>query len=489
MALELRQQLRLTQQLVMTPQLQQAIKLLQLSRLELLEVIREEMEENPVLEDVPGESPAEDSDRAEPVAAPEESASIKPVTVEETARGDIDWSNYLDEYNTPGPVSFEAEEREVPEYENFLARRESLSEHLQWQLLLSLPSRIEENIGSAIIGNLNKDGYLQATVDEIAALTETDPSEVEGVLGKMQCYDPVGVCARDLRECLMIQVRQLGLYDSILVQIIENHLKHVENKNYKAISRVLGIGLNEVLSAVDIITRLEPKPGREFSTEEPQYISPDVFVYKVGDEFVIVLNEDGMPKLRISSFYREALHNKTEEFSSHTKDYIQNKLRSAVWLIRSIHQRQRTIYRVVESIIRFQRSFLENGITHLKPMVLRDVAADIGMHESTVSRVTTNKYVHTPQGIFELKFFFNSSIDRFDGDVIASASVKEKIRQIIESEDPMKPYSDKKMVDILKSSNINIARRTVAKYREMLGVLPSNKRKRIQGGQSACKRR
>ncbi|UCG79845.1 MAG: RNA polymerase factor sigma-54, partial [Desulfobacterales bacterium] len=370
-----------------------------------------------------------------------------------------------------------------------LARRESLNEHLMWQLLLSLPSRKEEKIGNAIIGNLNKDGYLQATVDEIAALTETDPTEVERVLSKMQSYDPVGVCARDLGECLLIQMKQLELEDSTLFQIVQNHLKHVENKNYKAIARALGVGLDDVVSAVEIITRLEPKPGRQFSDEEPQYISPDVFVYKVGDEFVIVLNEDGMPKLRISSFYREALYNREQEFPSHTRDYIHNKLRSAVWLIRSIHQRQRTIYKVVESIILFQRDFLEKGIARLKPMVLRDVAADIGMHESTVSRVTTNKYVHTPQGIFELKFFFNSSIYRFDGQAVASASVKEKIRQIIESEDPEKPYSDKKMVDILKSSNINIARRTVAKYREMLGVLPSNKRKKVQGGQSACKRR
>jgi RNA polymerase sigma-54 factor len=205
-------------------------------------------------------------------------------------------------------------------------------------------------------------------------------------------------------------------------------------------------------------------------------------VYELGDEFVIVLNEDGMPKLRINSFYKEALSNKGEGFPSHTRDYIKNKLRSAVWLIRSIHQRQRTIYKVVKSIFRFQHDFLEKGLAHLRPMVLRDVAGDIGMHESTVSRVTTNKYVHTPQGIFELKFFFNSSISRFDGRAIASASVKEKIRQIIESEDPAKPYSDKRMVDILKFSNINIARRTVAKYREMLNVLPSNKRKKIRGG-------
>ena len=489
MVLELRQQLRLTQQLVMTPQLQQAIKLLQLCRLELLDVISQEMEENPLLEDGSEGVPAEGYTDGEPISAPPEPPSLEPVSVEETARSDIDWSNYLGEYNTPGPVHFETEKREAPEYENFVARREPLNEHLMWQLLLSLPSRREERIGSGIIGNLNKDGYLQATVDEIATLTEADTSEVESVLSTMQSFDPPGVCARDLSECLLIQARQLELQDTIMVQIIQNHLKHLENNNYKAISRALGVGFDDVISAVEIITRLEPKPGRQFSDEEPQYITPDVFVYKVGDEFVIVLNEDGMPKLRISSFYKEALSNKGEEFAGHTRDYIKNKLRSAVWLIRSIHQRQRTIYKVVESIIRFQRDFLEKGLTHLKPMVLRDVAGDIGMHESTVSRVTTNKYVHTPQGIFELKFFFNSSISRLDGETIASASVKEKIRQIIQSEDPVKPYSDKKMVDILKSSNINMARRTVAKYREMLGVLPSNKRKNVRGGQSACKRR
>ena len=489
MPLGLRQEFRLTQQLVMTPQLQQAIKLLQLCRLELLDAINQEMEENPVLEDAPEEVSAEGGGDSGPITTSVEPSVLKPVTAEETARSDIDWSNYLGEYNTPGPVHFEAEKREVPEYENFVARRESLNEHLMWQLLLSLPSRREERIGSAIIGNLNRDGYLQATLDEIATLAEADTSEAESVLGKMQSFDPPGVCARDLRECLLIQMRQLGLQDSIVVQVIRNHVKDLENKNYKAISRALGVGLGDVLSAVEIIIRLEPKPGRQFSDEEPQYINPDVFVYKVGDEFVIVLNEDGMPKLRISSFYKEALSSKGAEFAGHTRDYIKNKLRSAVWLIRSIHQRQRTIYKVVESIVSFQRDFLEKGIAHLKPMVLRDVAGDIGMHESTVSRVTTNKFVHTPRGIFELKFFFNSSISRFYGAAIASASVKDKIRQIIESEDPTKPYSDKKMVEILKSSNIDIARRTVAKYRDILGVLPSSKRKNIKGGQSGCKHR
>ncbi len=482
MALELQQRIRLIQQqrLVMTPQLQQAIKLLQLSQVELLDVINEEIVENPLLEEVSEDTATGDStdDDRVPVTPPDTSQQ-KPVTVEETAREDIDWSNYLDEYSASGPVYYESEERETPEYENFVARRQSLVDHLMWQLLLSLPTETEERIGSAIIGNLNSDGYLKATSGEIAALTGTDTSEVLGVLKKMQSFDPIGVCARDLKECLLIQTKYLGLEDSLMVHIVQNHFKHLENKNYKAIAHSLGVSFNDVLASVEIITGLEPKPGREFSDEEPRYISPDIFIYKMGDEFVIVTNEDGMPKLRVSSLYREALARK-EAFPSHTRDYIQSKLRSAVWLIRSIHERQRTIYKVVESIVRFQRDFLEKGISYLKPMVLRDVAEDIRMHESTVSRVTTNKYAHTPQGILELKFFFNSSINRLYGEAIASASVKEEIRRIVQSEDPVKPCSDREMVEILKASNINVARRTVAKYREILGVLPSNKRKKIQ---------
>jgi len=480
MVLELRQQLRLTQQLVMTPQLQQAIKLLQLSRFELLDVINQEMVDNPVLEEV-SEDQSDGQDDRRDSASSSAVEDAKPVTVEEKARQDIDWANYLGEYSSSGAVHYEPEERETPEYESFLSRRQSLVSHLSWQLLLSNPDEIDESIGTAVIGNLDSDGYLQATVEEIAALIGTESPRVEDVLEKMQAFDPVGVCARDLKECLLIQAKHLELGDSLVVHIIQNHFKQLENKNYKAISHALGVSMDEVFASIDVITQMEPRPGRLFSEEDPVYISPDVFVHKLGDEFVIVLNEDGMPKLRVSSFYKSAL-SKGEAVSSNAKDYIQNKLRSAVWLIRSIHQRQRTIYKVVESIVRFQREFFERGLSHLKPMVLRDVAEDIGMHESTVSRVTTNKYVHTPQGTFELKFFFNSSIHRLDGDAIASASVKEKILQLVQSEDPAKPYSDRKMVEILKQSNINVARRTVAKYREMLRVLPSNKRKRIQGG-------
>ncbi len=477
MAIELRQQLKLTQQLIMTPQLQMAIKLLQLSRLELMDAIRQEMEENPTLEESQETLPKEqvEVDPQDQVAVPEKT---KEVTIDEKIPGDIDWSNYIDEYNAPGRVRFETEDREAPQYEAFISHKESLSDHLLWQLLMSSPLPEEKRIGSLIIGNLDKDGYLQSSAEELAEQAGVEPDDIEEVLFLLQSFDPVGVCARNLTECLMLQARALNLKDTLVTKIIENHLNHLENKNYKAICRALKVSLDEVIAAVNIITAMEPKPGRQFSEDEPQYITPDIYVYKTEDDFVIVINDDGLPKLKVNSFYKQAI-SRDKDVSGNARDYIQDKLRSAAWLIRSIHQRQKTIYKVMESILKFQREFFENGITHLKPMVLRDVAEDIGMHESTISRVTTNKYAYTPQGIFELKYFFNSSIRRVHGEAIASASVQEKIRRLIESEDPRKPYSDSKMAELLIAQNIDIARRTVAKYREMMGVLPSNKRKRF----------
>jgi RNA polymerase sigma-54 factor len=270
-------------------------------------------------------------------------------------------------------------------------------------------------------------------------------------------------------------VRHLNADTPEIVAIIERHLKHLESKNYAVIAKDLKISIEEVVKAVKVISRLEPKPGRAYSGEEPQYITPDVYVHKMGDKYVTVLNDDGLSKLRISGMYRAALKNGK---AGEAKEYIQEKLRSAVWLIRSIHQRQRTIYKVTESIVKFQRDFLDKGIAHLKPLILRDVAEDIGMHESTVSRVTTNKYVHTPQGIYELKFFFNSAINRTGGDEIASEAVKSHIKQIVAAEDARHPHSDQRIVEILKGQGIEIARRTVAKYREVLGILPSSKRKK-----------
>jgi RNA polymerase sigma-54 factor len=477
MALELRQQLKLTQQLIMTPQLQMAIKLLQLSRLELLDTIRQELEENPALDEVQ-ESVAADQLPEAAEAPADDGAAAKEVTIDEKLPSDVDWSNYLDEYNTPGRVNFESESRDAPKYDAFIARKESLNDHLLWQLLMTGPTEQDERIGSLIVGNLNPDGYLDVPLEDIARICSVPAEKVEAVLKVMQTFDPVGVCARDLRESLLIQCRHLSIENTLVTEIIKNHLGNLEKRNYKAICRALKTSLDNVVAAVNIIKGLEPRPGREYSDETPQYITPDIYVYKMENDFVIVLNDDGMPKLRVNPFYKKSMGTK-EKLSGDAETYIQDKLRSAAWLIKSIHQRQKTIYRVMESILRYQRDFFEQGIAHLKPMVLRDVAQDIGMHESTISRVTTNKYAYTPQGIFELKYFFNSSIKRVHGGAIASVSVQEKIRQIIAGENPRKPYSDDKISKILKQGQINIARRTVAKYREMLNVLPSNKRKQI----------
>jgi len=376
-------------------------------------------------------------------------------------------------------VQFESEDRDTPRFESFIARKESLNDHLLWQFIMTKPTKEGERIASLIIGNLNKDGYLVVSAEEIAEMSDSPIAKIEEVLALMQTFDPIGVCARDLKECLLIQARHLGLENTIVTEIITNHLPNLEKKNYKAICKALKKTMDEVVSAVNVIKSLEPKPGREYSDETPQYINPDIYVYKLENDFVILLNDDGMPKLRVNSFYKNSI-TRGKKISGEAEDYIQDKMRSAAWLIKSIHQRQKTIYRVMESIMRFQREFFESGIAHLKPMVLRDVAQDIGMHESTISRVTTNKYAFTPQGIFELKYFFNSSIRRSGGGGdIASASVQDKIRQIILNEDPKKPFSDDKIAQILKKDQIHIARRTVAKYREMLKVLPSNKRKQL----------
>lgn len=475
MALELRQQLKLSQQLIMTPQLQLAIKLLQLSRLELLETIHQELQENPALEETQ-EDAATDQTEDIPDIIPADIGSNSRENSDHKTVEDTDWSSLLNEYSSSGRVTSETEKKDSPNYESFIAQKESLQDHLSWQLLMTFPDPEVENIGSLIIGNLNTDGYLDLSLDELVLASQSTSEKVIDVLRMLQTFDPVGVCSRNLRECLLIQARHFNLEGTTVVDIISNHLHHLERKNYKAICKALKLTIEEIVSAVDIIKGLEPRPGRLFSSESPQYITPDIYVYKVEDDFVIVLNDDGMPKLKVNSFYKDAIQQK-KNISDQTKDYVQEKMRSATWLIRSIHQRQKTIYKVMESILRYQRDFFDKGILHLKPMVLRDIAEDINMHESTISRVTTNKYAHTPQGILELKFFFNSSINRMHGEAIASASVLNQIKHIIDGEDSKKPYSDQQLSEMLEAANISVARRTVAKYREMLKVLPSSRRR------------
>jgi RNA polymerase sigma-54 factor len=478
-ALELRQQLRLTQQLIMTPQLQQAIKLLQLSRLELLETIHEELEINPMLEEMQEESGEGDKGIDE---APEPAEEFKEIQVLESLRQDFDWESYLDEYNTGTPVLFETDpNRESPSYDHRLTLPDTLQEHLVWQMRLSDMSDSDKEIGMFIIGNLNGDGYLDASLEEIASMAEVSAQEVEQVLVRVQLFDPVGVGARNLQECLLIQAKSLDLKDDLVVSIIEQHLHYLENKNFQGLVRVLKRTVDEVKLAVDLILNFNPRPGSAFSEESVNYISPDIYVFRVDNDFVILLNEDGMPKLRVSSYYKDAL-SQDAVIPTDARDFIHNKLRSAAWLIKSIHQRQRTLYKVGQSIVKLQRDFFEKGVAFLKPMVLRDVAEDVGMHESTISRVTSNKYMDTPHGIFELKYFFNSSINSFLGEAVASESVKERIRQLIKGEDSAKPYADQEIVDILEGENIRIARRTVAKYREMLSILPSSKRKKSAWG-------
>jgi len=485
MAFELKQNLKLSQQLVMTPQLQQAIKLLQLSRLELTDLITQEMEENPLLEEVVSEEYPEDttvpeSDTVE-IADREEVKTIErteEITGEGDGKEEFDWNSYLEDYGPTG-VRYDRKDDDAPSWDNMLMVKPSLTDHLMWQLKLSRITDAEMKIGEQIIGNLDNNGYLVASIEEIAKQEGVEESFVEGVLKKIQEFDPPGIAARDIKECLLIQARILGVLTPLGESIINEHLKDLETKNYSNISRKLKVPMSEVLQAVCIISSMDPKPGSVYTEERIDTITPDVYVSKAGEEYKIILNDDGLPKLRISNFYKEIMGgSNTYPDAENSRKYIRERMQSATWLIKSIQQRQRTIYKVTESILKLQRDFFNYGINYLKPLVLRDIADDVEMHESTISRVVTNKYMHTPRGIFELKYFFSSRIQKTSGDAVASKSVKEEIKKIVSAENPKKPYSDSDIVDLLKKSGISIARRTVAKYREMMRVLPSSKRKK-----------
>lgn len=470
----MKQSLQLGQSLVMTPQLQQAIKLLQLSRMELENLINTELVENPTLDEA-----ADSESTTKSMNEMESGENTSKVEENPQASEDFNWENYLENVkSTPNLPVYRGGDDELPSYENTLTQAPDLTDHLLWQLQLAGMKEKEKAMGEVIIGNINEDGYLTTSIEEMAEKEKFDPHELEAVLYTIQNFDPIGVASRDLKECLLVQIYDMKRNDEMLERIVEDHLPDLEKKNYQAITKALGLSMEEIIKRIKIIEELEPKPGRAFGGAPAHYIIPDIYIVKRGDEYVVMLNEDGLPKLKISNFYKNLLE-KNEFSQAQTKDYVQGKLRSAVWLIKSIHQRQRTIFKVTESIVRQQRDFFDKGIAFLKPMVLRDVANDIGMHESTISRVTTAKYVHTPRGIFELKFFFNSGISRVSGSDVASESVKEKVKAIVSTEPPKNPYSDQKIVELLLKENINIARRTVAKYREMLGILPSSKRKKV----------
>lgn len=483
MALEQKLHLKLSQKLIMTPSLQQAIKLLQLSKLELQEVLNQELLENPLLEESAEEVKAEETQAEETKAENEQAAEpapVEPKKEEKDSFDEIDYDAYFQDYIEYGynPRGMGEEHEEFP-IENTLTRPPNLSDHLTWQLSMSDASPRTKEIAQFIIGNIDEDGYLRASNDEVMASGGYTAEEVELAVTAVQTLDPIGVGARDLRECLLLQLRFLEIDAPLVEVIIRDHWEEFMQRKFAPLAKTLGIDMKTLEGIVELIKHLDPKPGRKYSNERAIYVEPDVYVQKVGDEYVIVLNEDGMPKLRINSGYRSMLNSMDSKSDGETVNYIKDKIRSAVWLIKSLDQRQRTIYKVAESIVKHQREFLERGIDYLRPLVLRDVADDIQMHESTVSRVVSNKYMHTPRGLFLMKYFFHSGIDSDTGEDISSLTVKKKIQSFIENEDPRKPLSDSKIMKILNDEGINIARRTVAKYRDELNIPSSTDRKQI----------
>jgi RNA polymerase sigma-54 factor len=470
MALEQKLSVRMSQRLVMTPSLQQAIKLLQMSKLELVEEVQQELLENPVLEEGQVENPSKEES-----AESEESKSEDPFD-------HIDYESYfqnVDSSYTPRVPREHAEQ--LPAFENTLATPTNLADHLTWQLDMSTAEERGKEIGRAIIGNINDDGYLRATAAEIQQLGPYEQDEVEQTLALLQGFDPVGVGARDLIECLMLQLRHIGEEESAAATIVRSHMDKLQNRRFKELADALQLDMGDLKAEIEIIRGLDPRPGQKYKVTDSNYVVPDVYVVKVDDDYQILLNEEGLPRLRISPVYRRMVSRAgAASTPAEAKEYVRNKLRSAFRLIKSLEERQRTIFKVAQSIVKFQREFLDYGIERLRPLVLKDVADDIGMHESTVSRVVNNKYMHTHRGLFEMRFFFHSGIASTHGGAsVSSLTVKEHIRKIIGAEDSRRPLSDSAIVKILQREGLQIARRTVAKYREELKIPSSSSRKQV----------
>jgi RNA polymerase sigma-54 factor len=485
MALDLKQQLKLQHKLVMTPQLRQAIKILQLPRGELDTLVYEEMNENPVLTVEQGDE----------VVTPQEAGVMgdepppSEIAKEKNASEEIDWRSYLETYTEEMPSlpawgDDDGDEERQNLIENQPNRTESLADHLAWQLRFHNLTEEDQQIAFVIIGNLDVDGYLQDSIEEIAASVGASVDDVARVLRVIQECEPLGVGARDLQECLLLQLHaQRPGSDSatetdpivaIAERIVQEQLSALETRRFDRLARDLGVTVDEVMLAVKLIASLEPKPGRDFGEGDIRYVTEDVYVHKVGDDWVVTLNEEGLPRLKVSASYRRLLQEGGE-----AKDYIKEKLNAAAWLIKSIHQRQRTLLLVAQSLVKFQQDFLTYGVSHMRPLVLRDVAEDVGIHESTVSRAISNKYIATPRGIYPLKKFFTTGLKGRQGQDVASESVKERIRELIHSEDPTHPLSDEEIARKLSGDDVTIARRTVAKYREGMNILPSPKRKQL----------
>ena len=480
MALELRQNLKLAQKLVMTPQLRQAIKLLQLNRLELTEALQAEIEQNPMLEEALPQ--VEQPTNPEALSAEEPSFQSEAL-ITDRVKGDdpasvaeVNWEDYSNNFDSDFSFAHETPPADAPSQFDFISATPGLDSYLLWQLTHLELTEQDIELAHFIVGNLDGHGFLEASIDDICRFCQCTEEEAEGVLRLVQSLDPPGIAARDIQESLLLQLDRLDYYDTLPYRLVEQHMPLLESRNYAQLARETGAPLKKIHEAIAVIQELTPYPGNEFSNEQINYVVPDVYVYKIDDDYVIQLNDDGLPQLQISEEYQRLLKQKNA-LNAESKSYLRESKRNAEWFIKSIEQRQRTIYKVMESLLKFQRDFFEKGPGAMKPLILRDVAEDIGMHESTVSRVTSNKYAHTPQGIFELKYFFSTAVANAEGDTVAAEAIKTRIRQLINSENAAKPLSDNKISEILAEESITVARRTVAKYREQMKILPVKHRR------------
>ena len=500
--MKLRLDLKLSQKLIMTPQLQQAIKLLQLSRLELQQSLTQHILENPLLDEVQsdvedGESSVNEGKAEEVAASAGQEQNVQDESREEQGSPEefsaSGWEEYFGRDRRGGDTEYASAQDDLPSYEQTVAKPTSLEEHLLWQLSLSTLTDREKTVGRLIIGNLDDDGYLRISLAEVIAGTDFTESEAESVLKDVQTFDPTGVAARDLPECLLLQLRHVGrnpfgslgappgaLKGSVIEAIVLHHLKDLERRQYAKVAKALNVTVEDVFHATKVIGELEPKPGRPFINTQNYVIVPDVFVVKNEGEWVVLLNDDGLPRMRISPYYKQLISS-GQSGTPETKAYMDEKMRAAQWVIRSIEQRNRTIVKVVSSIVKFQEEFFEHGVQYLKPLVLKQVAEDIGMHESTISRGTANKYMYCPQGMLELKFFFNAGLQRADepSGMHSSVSVRDMIKIMVAEEDAKRPLKDEEIAAKLFTQGVRIARRTVAKYRAELNIASASQRKQF----------
>jgi RNA polymerase sigma-54 factor len=480
MSLELRQQIKQTQKLVMTQQLRQAIKLLQLNRLELTNALQEEMAQNPMLEEAvvvqenvsnPDSLSAEEPQKSEELPPDSQVSGDDPKTVAE-----VDWEEYSNNFDSDFSFARETPPADAPSQFDFISATPGLISFLEWQLSHLLLNEKDQDIAQFILGNLNGHGFFEASVEDICEYGACSRDEAEGMLRLMQSLDPPGIAARDLRESLLLQLERKELEEDLAYLLVAEHLDELQSHNFTRIAAKIDYTAREVRNAFKVISSLNPYPGNAYSNEQTNYVVPDVYLYDLDGEFIIQLNNDGLPQLEISTAYQNLIKDKDKIGAD--KGYLAEQKRHAQNFINSVHYRQNSIYKVMKSLLKFQYEFFEKGPGYLKPLVLNDVAQDIGLHESTVSRITSNKYVHTPQGLYELKYFFSSAVSTTDGNLVASEAIKNRIRQLIQQEAPEKPLSDNAISELLKEEGVKVARRTVAKYRDQMKILPVKHRRK-----------